>query len=174
MNDKKIEEVVIKIKEIAVRCKDEYGNITYELMEQDIIDIAKELTAIDSEEAIITEKKEKIVEYKFEIIKRDEPLIPFLNEQSKEGWEVVQFETRIQNIEGKTGITGFPQTEAVNQILFKRPKAIQRVEREVTDEEIEKWIKTRHFTGSGQNDYAAALKDGMRIGAKAMRDNKIK
>ena len=39
-------------------------------------------TEIDSEEAISTEKKDKIVEYKFEIINSDEPLIPFLNEQS--------------------------------------------------------------------------------------------
>jgi hypothetical protein len=50
MKDTKIEEVVIKIKETATRCKDEYGNITYELMEQDIIDLAESLTAIDSEE----------------------------------------------------------------------------------------------------------------------------
>ena len=98
--------------------------------------LESELQAIDSEEAIITEKKEKIVEYKFEIIKRDEPLIPFLNEQSKEGWEVVQFETRIQSTERKTGTTALPQTEAVNQILFKRLKSIQRVEREVTDKSI--------------------------------------
>ena len=45
--------------------------------------------------------------------------------------------------------------------------------KEVTDDDIENWIKTRHFTGSGQNDYAATLRDGMRIGAKALRDNKI-